>query len=556
MMRTPPRFALVGLFLVGLLWSARPVTAQQQAAPPRLVVLCSVDQLAAWVHAMGEPFFAADGGFRRLRDQGVTFANCAYEHACTETGPGHATIGTGAPASRHGIVKNNWWDREAKQLLYCVGEPAEALAELPEGKNRGPGRLMAPTLAASMKAHIPGSKVASISWKDRSAILMAGREADVAAWFEVTTGNLVSNRNWLDALPAWFQKFNEDRAIDSFFGGTWDRFAPDAAYAGLVDDRAWETMHYNASRQRTLPQVMDGGSVAPSSAYYGQVYASPFGNTVVRLAAEAALRGMQLGKDAVPDLLCVGFSATDAIGHYWGPHSVESRDALLRLDRELGLLFRCFDQEVGEGQWALFLTADHGVAPSPEAVLQNGGIAGRGPIDAWVRSSVESALRQQFGDLAKGQSYVERVSENAVYLNLQAISKVHDEAIACAALAAQRVKAVMVAYPTDMVRDDHNHTDLIRRALAHALSQQRAGDLQFVLQPYWLNGTTPASHGSPHSYDREVVGMAIGPGIPRGERVAVPITPGFGTVLLAKLLNIPKPSAAHEHVPEGFLLLR
>lgn len=530
-----------------------PLAAQQ---PPRLVVLCSVDQLAQWVHALGLPFYAEGGGFRRLRDQGVTFANCAYEHACTETGPGHATIGTGAPASLHGIVKNNWWDRSAKQLLYCVGESAEALAELPEGRNRGPGRLLAPTLATTMKAHIPGCKVASVSWKDRSAILMAGKEADIAAWFEQSTGNLVSNRNWVERAPDWLLRFNQERAIDGFYGNSWSRIGPPAAYEGLVDDRPWESLHGNGSKQRTLPQRMVGAGESPGAPYYAQIYASPFGNTVVRLAAEAALRGMQLGKDAVPDLLCVSFSATDAIGHSWGPHSVEARDALLRLDRDLGLLFRCLDEEVGADQWAVFLTADHGVAPSPEFVKANGGSGGRGPIYTWVKSSVESAMRAEFGDPRVGPAYVERVSENAVYLNAAAIGSRGPEALRCATQAAQRVHAVMAAYATEDVRNDHNHTDPFRRALAHASSNQRAGDVQFIVQPYWLNGASPASHGSPHSYDREVVGMAMGPGIPAGARIATPITPGFGAVLLAKLLRIPKPSAAHEHVPAGFFELR
>lgn len=529
------------------------LAAQQR---PKLVVLCSVDQLAAWVHALGEPFYAEGEGFRRLKQHGVTFANCAYQHACTETGPGHATIGTGAPASRHGIVKNNWWDRDTKQKIYCVGERAAPLVDLPEGKNRGPGRLLVPTLATCMKAHIAGAKIASLSWKDRSAILMAGRDADVAAWFEVTTGNLVTNTNWVKATPEWLRQFNTERAIDSFHGQTWSRTGPERAYEGLIDDRKWEKLHFNGSQLRTLPQAMTGGRPAPDNIYYNQVYSSPFGNTIVRLAAEAAVRGMELGEDAATDLLCVSFSATDVVGHNWGPHSVEARDALLRLDRELGQLFRFLDKRVGVEQWAFFMTADHGVAPSPEFVTRNGGSAGRGPVDTWVKSSTETALRQRFGALPKKARYVERVSENAVYLNEQALAEHGHVMLEVAAQACERVAAVMSAFPTDDLRDDYAHPDPIRRALANALVSQRAGDVQFVLQPYWLNGATPASHGSPHAYDREVVGFAMGPGIPDGVRSALPITPGFGAVLFAKLLHIPKPTAAHETVPAGLCDLR
>ncbi len=527
--------------------------AQQR---PRLVVLCSVDQLAEWVYASGEAFYSDYGGFRRLRKQGVRFAHCAYQHACTETGPGHATIGTGAPASRHGIVKNQWWSRERQAAVYCVAATAEALPDLPEGKDRGPANLQAPTLADSLKAHVPGSKVASVSWKDRSAILMAGGAADVAAWFEKSTGNLVTNTSWVEATPDWITAFNRERQIDGWFGKPWDLVGPAAAYEGLVDDRPYERAHGNGSGGRVLPQPMTGGTDKPGAAYYGQLYASPFGNTVVMHAAAAAVRGMELGKDDTPDLLCVSFSSTDVVGHNFGPDSVEARDALLRLDQDLGALFTMLDKEVGEGRWSIFLTADHGVGPTPEQARAGGVAAGRGPIDAWVGSAVEAGLRAALGPLPESRSYVERVRENSVYLDAAAIAPRRAEALAAAAAAASKARGVMVAYATDDVVDDHDHQDPIRRALALASFEGRGGDVQFVTQPYWINGTIPASHGTPHGYDREVVAFAMGPGLPAGLESALPITPGFGVALFAKALRIPRPSGAFERVPAGLLGLQ
>jgi predicted AlkP superfamily pyrophosphatase or phosphodiesterase len=523
---------------------------------PRLVVLCSVDQLAEWVYAAGEPFYSDYGGFRRLRKQGVRFAHCAYEHACTETGPGHATIGTGAPASRHGIVKNQWWSRQRQKSVYCVAAPAEALADLPEGKNRGPANLQAPTLADSLKAHVPGSKVASVSWKDRSAILMAGGAADVAAWFEKSTGNLVTNKSWVDATPDWITAFNRERQIDGWFGDDWDRVGPAAAYEGLVDERPYERAHGNGGKGRALPQPLTGGMEKPGAAYYGQLYASPFGNSIVLHAATAAVRGMELGKDDAPDLLCVSFSSTDVVGHNFGPDSVEARDALLRLDQDLGAMFTMLDKEVGEGRWSIFLTADHGVGPTPEQARANGVAAGRGPIDAWVRSAVEAGLKAALGPLEEGRTYVERVRENSVYLDRAVIAPRRAEALAAAAAAASRARGVMVAYASDEVRLDHGHRDPIRRALSLATYEGRGGDVQFVTQPYWINGTIPASHGTPHGYDREVVGFAMGPGLPAGLESALPITPGFGVALFAKALRIPRPSGAFERVPAGLLGLK
>jgi len=543
---------------LALLTAALPA---QRPERPKLVVLVSVDQLAEWVFALGDPHFADDGGFRRLQRAGVTFAHCAFEHACTETGPGHATIGTGAPASLHGIVKNAWHVPEKQGSLYCVADDVEALDGLPEGKGRGPANLRAPTFADSLKAHVPGSKAVSVAWKDRSAILMGGGATDVAAWFEATTGNLVTNKAWCDEVPQWLQRFNEQRVVDSFFGAQWQRSGPDAAYVGLVDDRRYEYPHGNGSRARTLPQPLTGGKDEPEAAYYAQLYASPFGNTVVRRAAEAALRGEGLGQDDSTDLLCVSFSSTDLVGHYFGPDSVEARDALLRLDGELGALFATFDDAVGEGQWAAFVTADHGVAPTPEWARANGVAAGRGPIDAWVKSAVERRLREQFGELPDGGRYVAHVGEGGVFFARETIAKAGKagalQAMArAAAEAAGGVRGMHSAFATCDLEAGEGSDDPVRSAVQKAVYPGRAGDVQLVLQPYWLNGGLPASHGTPHPYDREVVGFAIGPGLPAGATMAAPITPGFGAVLFAEMLSIPRPTCAHEHVPAGLLQRR
>jgi hypothetical protein len=557
-------------FLIAATVSAQEPTANPPASTaandrverPRLVVLCSVDQLASWVFEQAKPHFAADGGFRRLAREGVFFSQCAFEHGCTETGPGHATISTGVSARVHGIVRNDWWSDAALRSVYCVEGQAAALPEWPEGKNRGPDLLAVPTFGTALKAHVIGSKVVGIAWKDRSAILLAGGSADVAAWFESSTGNLVTNTRYCQEAPAWLRTFHGERAIDRLFGTTWERSGPDAAYRGLVDDRPFETAHCNGSQARTLPQPLTGGGTAPSSVFYAQIYASPFGNTMVRLAAEAAIRGEALGQDDATDLLGVSFSSTDVMGHTFGPESVEARDGLLRLDRELALFFASLDEIVGAGRWALFLTADHGVGPTPEAIAPRGVDAGRGLIQTMVKAAGEKALRDRFGPPAQGQPYLAFVGDFSCFLAgppLRAVAgsrgeaEVRAEAASLVAAAAARVRGVAMALPTrDLVASGDR--DRLLSSLREALHPGRAGEVQLVLKPYWVDSTVPATHGSPHPYDREVVAFAIGPGIARGVRIDAPITPGCGVPLFARLCGVPPPVAPADVLPPGLLL--
>lgn len=525
------------------------------AAAPRLVVLCCVDQLASWVFEEGEPHFLSDDGFRRLRRQGATFTDCAYEHACTETGPGHATIGTGAPASAHGIVRNAWWSPPDGHVVYCVGEVAAPLPGMAIGRNRGPGRLLAPTLSQVMRRELAGCRTASVSWKDRSAILMVGEHADVAAWIEARDGDLVTNTEWCDEVPQWIRDFNTERAIDGFHGTEWRRVGPDSAYEGLVDDRPYEVAHPNGTNERTLPQLLTGGKDEPDLAYYNQLYQSPQGNTVVRLAAQAAVEGMQLGADDVPDLLAVSFSSTDVVGHYFGPDSVEARDALLRLDAEIAAFLGFLDERVGEGRYTLFLTADHGVGPTPQWARARGLDAGRGLLQTRARAAAERDITRRFGKPAGGGRYCVHVGEWALVLDRAAFAG--DDAAArfaeacdIAAAAAVSVRGIAHAYTTRDILENDPGDDEFRRALRKALHPERAGDVQLVVEPYWLDGVIPASHGTPHAYDREVVAFAIGAGVPRGVEVSDRVTPGFGVVLFSHLLGIPAPAMAVDELPE------
>jgi len=542
-----------------------PAPLATKAAPPRLVVLCSVDQLASWVFDAGEPFFAADGGFRRLLTQGARLSDCAYPHGCSETGPGHATIGTGVSASVHGIVRNAWWNPVLNRAQYCCEEPMPAVPGLPEGRDRGPGLLLVETFADRLRAQVAGSKIASVAWKDRSAIMMVGKSADAVVWFEATTGNLVTNTAWGPVAPAWLLRWNQQRVIDSFHGWTWSRVGPEAAYAGLVDDRPYEVAHQNGNNQRTLPQAITGGKPGPGAPFYAQVYSSPVGNEVVRLAAQACVEGLELGADAIPDLLCVSFSSTDVVGHNFGPDSVESRDALLRLDRQLADFLAHLDQKVGVGNYAIFLTADHGIGPTPEWARSQGIDAGRGLLQARARAAAEQALRVRFGAPPAGKRYIVHVGEYSFYFDHELLASVRGdldaaaaerEACRIAAEAAIKAPNIAAAYPTYVLKEPDPSNDPIRRALAFGLRDGRAGDVQLVLKPYWLDGATPASHGTPHLYDREVVALAMGPGIAAGKTFTEPVTPGFGVVLFAKLLGIEKPVAAVDTLPPGLFTVQ
>ncbi len=148
----------------------------QEPNRPRLVLLIVVDQLRTdfiqrWEHRL------RPRGLRYLLREGVFFTDARYLQANTATGPGHATLVTGAGPSTHGIIGNRWFDRRSRRVRYVVEDPRYQVLgqERIEGEGTSPRNLLSTTISDELVMARPGrSRAFSASMKDRSAILLAG----------------------------------------------------------------------------------------------------------------------------------------------------------------------------------------------------------------------------------------------------------------------------------------------------------------------------------------------------------------------------------------------
>jgi len=194
-----------------LLFATISLPAAEPVAPaPRLAVVISVDQLRADYLIRFRPFFG-EGGFKRLLEGGLDFQNNHYRHAVTQTAPGHATILSGAFPNVHGVISNDWLDRDLWEVINNVEDrtsplvglsPADASAALLAPKaGRSPRNFQATTVGDELKLRFGDrSKVFAASNKDRSAILLGGKLADSAYWDEA--GVMVTSRYYREKVPA------------------------------------------------------------------------------------------------------------------------------------------------------------------------------------------------------------------------------------------------------------------------------------------------------------------------------------------------------------------
>ena len=131
-----------------------------------------------------------------------------------------------------------------------------------------------------------------------------------------------------------------------------------------------------------------------------QFYFSPYLDLATGELVRRILVEEELGKRGVTDFLAVSFSATDLIGHLYGPFSAESEDGLAHLDAEMGRLLDALDEQT-EGNYILALSADHGVQPLPEWQSEQNDMkcpVGNGRIDVseagrWLYTRAIAALK-------------------------------------------------------------------------------------------------------------------------------------------------------------------
>jgi predicted AlkP superfamily pyrophosphatase or phosphodiesterase len=505
--------------LLGFLWLGSSSMAQAQVPPPKLVVVISIDQFRADYLQRFRRYFT-EGGFNLLLRDGASFTAAHYQHGITQTCPGHAVILTGSYADVNGIVANSWYDPALRRAEYCAADKKAKLIGVGR-EGRSPRNLLAATVGDQLKsATARRSRVITVAGKDRSAIMLGGHLADAAYWTEDTL--VVTSTYYMKRLPAWVQRFNASAAITRYRGSTWDRLLPAAAYDSIGRDDV-EAEEDPAGMGRTFPHQLSAGP--PLETFVEGFQSSPFENEVLVAFAMEAVVQERLGQDETPDLLALGFSANDLVGHSYGPDSHEVMDMTLRTDRLLERFFAFLARQVGQDNVAIVLTADHGVAPLPEVARERDPNGQAGRIDPTViAAAAENALRTKFGAPRRPgwifrPNWIMYQGWPSLYLNIPGLEDKRipvEEAERVAKEAVQKVpgvERVLTASELQQQRKNAVHT-----SAELSFYPARSGNIYYQLWPYVLPDTKPegTNHGSPWDYDTHVPLLWYGPGIAPG----------------------------------------
>jgi len=478
---------------------ARPPLARP--APTLIVVItvdqCRADYLARWRSQLR-------GGLARLVREGAVFTDAYQDHAMTETAPGHATVLSGRNPHSTGIVRNGEGVEDSSATLIGVAGPGAS-----------PRRFRGTELFDWMRARYPGSRALSVSRKDRAAILPIGRARALVYWYE--GGRFTTSRYYADTLPAWVEAFDAGLAAAYAPGTAWTLLLPPRDYAE-PDSEPYE----HGGRDFTFPHRLPADPAQAARA----IVATPAMDSLTLALALDGVRRLRLGRGPQPDLLSISLSATDYIGHAYGPDSREIHDQILRLDRSLGWFLDSLERGRDRRRIVIALTADHGVTPYPQWSRAHGDTAARAQSFDSLMRATQAALVDRAGAgpwirfFDAGMLAMDRAGLLARGVNV-------DSVVAALADVMRGTPGVWrVDTPATLAAADTARVPIARRWL-NAIPPDAGVELVVTLRPDDVWGREPigdAEHGQPSDADAHVPLILAGPGVRPGryrERVQV-----------------------------------
>jgi predicted AlkP superfamily pyrophosphatase or phosphodiesterase len=497
-------FIIKIILAIILMITQKNVLAQDSHNPyyeekPAIVVGVIVDQMRPdYIDRYWD--MLGDDGFKRLVNQGFTFSHAKFDYMPTATGAGHAGVYAGTTPSEHGAIGNSWYVRELGRDMNVIEVPGYAGVGSASGYNgsKGPGNLLTTTFGDELRLHTnKRSKVVSMSRKDRGAILPSGHLGD-AYWYEASTGNFVTSTFYHEELPEWVGVFNSLNLAQAFLSEPWKTLHPIENYtASIDDDNPYERRFVEEVPPvfpHNLPMLVEKYGMDPGLLSY-----TAFSDELLLEFAFAAIEGESLGIRDVTDILSISFSALDGVGHMFGPASVEVQDTFLRLDALISRLLNHLDEQVGEENYLLFLTSDHGAPHVPE-YLTDLGIPG-----GYVNLNEEEKSIRGFISETWGADFLLAISNFQLYFDHDVMIELgldHGEIqtrVARFVLHREGVSGVLTADALTF----NEFTKGIRGWVQKGYHQQRSGDVMFWLKPHTNRGTEyrGTDHNSPWVYD-------------------------------------------------------
>lgn len=523
---------------------------------PKLTVVMVIDQMAHhYLNTIAKHF---QHGFKYLLDGGVVYDSAYMMHGIPSTGPGHASLNTGAYPKDHGIIGNSWRDLDNKKTACDDDSPDVAAVISPTGfypYGKSSHNVMVGGISDSFGActspDVP-HHVYAISAKSRSSICAANKIGK-AIWFDLLSGQFTSSKFYFPdgVLPEWVTEFNQTSGINAMQSYTWDL----AYKRNKRPYNFFESENYTFSRpQKTFVGATQTKEPGKNIDFYGYLEKTPqMAENIFGLAKKCITAHVdRKKKDQM--LLWVLIGNLDKIGHTFGCSSLEAMDTLYHLDRQIGEFMKFAQRRVGKENALFVLTADHGMALTPEIAHRKGLVASQ----RVGRKDLMAELDDLVQELHVSKDLISSISGPNVYINHPEIAQLaadKQDGIC------QRIKHALLQKP--YIKSAWTYNELknadfccgsdIECAFKNQLYPGRSGAVIFRVQPnnFVTRYDKGADHKTPYEMDTHIPLIFYQAGRFEGKVITQRVRAQQVASTLSTILRVPKPDACTADVLPG-----
>ncbi|MBU2491380.1 MAG: alkaline phosphatase family protein [Bacteroidetes bacterium] len=479
----------------------------------KLAVIIVVDQMRYDYLIRYAGYF--DSGISNLLSNGAYFTEAYHDHAFTATAPGHATIATGCFPSKHGIVLNDYYDHSSKRVIYSCADDSSKIIGHPDLDGLSPIRLLRTGISDWLKKNNSKSKIYCVSLKDRPSIMMGGQNPDGVFWYDDNSGTYVTSEYYMNSYPAWVDSFNLSGSVLKHFGDDWEKHLNEDSYLiSREDDFPFE----NTRVGNTFPHKLKKDENDKKSFFKLFPY-SPFGEEFNFDFAKSIIKYANLGNDENPDLLFIGCSSGDKLGHDFGPLSQEMQDYYLWLDKYIGEFLKYLDENVGKNNYVLAFSADHGTATVSEELQRKGYDSKRIPYSE-VKKNYAEAVEKAEKMLGLKNSILIKSASNGMILNYAEADEKNIPRADLRKAVADALKNISFVADTYTIEELNNSggKEYLENYKNNFLPERSYEILIRAKKYYTINHDNyGVNHGSPYDYDSHVPIVFYGPGIIPGK---------------------------------------
>ena len=520
--------------------------AQENTGKPRLMVNIVVSSM----HANDLNRYAANftnGGFARLKNEGVWFTNASYDYMQTTTPVSLATISTGAQPSVHGVVSDRWFDYVGNKQVNLIDDSKEQSVNYSGGSgNYSPRQLHAETISDAVVESNDQSIIRTIAVEPLSAIVMAGHAGE-AYWMETLQSDWTTSSYYTRELPRWILDYNRNDNNEDYIIKNWTPLLNIDKY---VNSQVISINVAKDSPNKRINRLEDTAPLATGSLMdvYEQMCYTPAGNTAILAFAKQTIAKNDMGNDEQVDVLNIVLDTPRLISSRYGVESIEYEDMLYRLDRDLEeFLTFTLAQVTDPRDIIITLTSDHGSSPAYNAQGKE--------LERFNVRQAEVITNAFIGAQHGNGDWVLGVIDNAIYLNHNLI---YDKGLSIAdmqydvATFVMQLRGVAHALSAEALRSSYFGSGYGRK-VQNGFYPRRSGDVIINLMPGWITekDNIRSMSGSMYRYDTHVPLIIYGGGLNAARRTEkVDITSLAATQ--AHMLGVSAPSAAEGEVLDIF----